>query len=232
MLLTGLGVVAIAALLRCPSGPGSFGSCFAGATAILDGTMKAAATEGDESPLAPELAIKPAAAVPAQMPAGRTQTAWSEALIAGTFDQLPAEPGRVSATQVPESGADDLTTGSIPARPVIAAGQEAPASSPGNEDAVSPDAVAALPMPRIDDARREAAAKAVTATASASETWTVGGRGVNVRSGPSKSSGKLFALAPGEEVRITQRKRGWLHVVDEQGRTGWAYSSFLVKPRT
>ena len=59
------------------------------------------------------------------------------------------------------------------------------------------------------------------------DTRTVGGAGVNVRSGPSKSSGKLFALASGAEVTVKENKRGWLHVVDAKGRAGWVYSSFL-----
>ena len=70
------------------------------------------------------------------------------------------------------------------------------------------------------------ATQAATPVATA-DTRTVGGAGVNVRSGPSKSSGKLFALASGAEVTVKENKRGWLHVVDAKGRAGWVYSSFL-----
>jgi SH3-like domain-containing protein len=56
---------------------------------------------------------------------------------------------------------------------------------------------------------------------------TVKGTGVNVRSGPSTSSGKLFALAAGVPVTVLENQRGWLKVTDPEGRTGWAYSSFI-----
>ena len=225
MLLTGLGIVGIAALLRCPSGPGTFGSCFAGATAMLDKTIQAAATEEDMSLLAPALTIRPAAAAPALTQASQKRTAWSEALIAGTFEQLPAEPGRAAATGTPQPGADELTTGSIADRPAPAANQQtALADVVGGSAGGTAEPAAVLPRPRIDDSRRRAAAADETA-----ETRTVGGRGVNVRSGPSKSNGKLFALAPGEQVRVTQRKRGWLQVVDDSGRSGWIYSSFVLE---
>ena len=229
MLLTGLGIIAIAALLRCPSGPGTFGSCFAGATAMIDSTLQAAATEEDMSLLAPALTIGPAATAAALTQASQPRTAWSEALIAGTFEQLPAEPGRATAAEPPQSGDDALATGSIQAQPVVAATPPLPAAGVAGEAVASAGPAEAMPRPRIDDARRQAAATAIAATAETAETRIVGGTGVNVRSGPSRSNGKLFALAPGAEVRVTQSKRGWLRVVDESGRTGWVYSSFLVK---
>jgi uncharacterized protein YgiM (DUF1202 family) len=61
-----------------------------------------------------------------------------------------------------------------------------------------------------------------------SDTRTVGGQGVNVRSGPGKSKGKLFALAGGEEVTVLDNEKGWLKVKDDQGRTGWIYKDYLV----
>jgi hypothetical protein len=229
MLLTGLGIIAIAALLRCPSGPGTFGSCFAGATAMIDSTLQAAATEEDIPLLTPALTIGPAATAAAPTQASQPGTAWSEALIAGTFEQLPAEPGKAAMADAPQPGADELTTGSIPAQPGVAASTAPPAAGMGGEALASADPATAMPRPRIDDARRQAAATATAAADGTAETRIVGGTGVNVRSGPSRSHGKLFALAPGAEVRVTQNKRGWLRVVDESGRTGWLYSSFLVE---
>lgn len=69
-------------------------------------------------------------------------------------------------------------------------------------------------------------APTVAATAG-SETRTVAGAGVNVRSSPSKGGEKLFALAGGKEVTVMENQRGWLRVVDAEGRSGWVYSSFL-----
>ena len=78
----------------------------------------------------------------------------------------------------------------------------------------------------VPKAKKPAAELAPKATANA-DLRTVGGAGVNVRSGPSKSSGKLFALAGGAEVTVKEDRGGWLHVVDAKGRSGWAYKTYL-----
>jgi uncharacterized protein YgiM (DUF1202 family) len=39
----------------------------------------------------------------------------------------------------------------------------------------------------------------------------------------------LFALSGGETVKIVENKRGWLHVTDDQGRSGWIYSDFVKR---
>ena len=65
------------------------------------------------------------------------------------------------------------------------------------------------------------------ATTAGSDTRTVAGAGVNVRSTPSKDGEKLFALAGGKQVTVTENQRGWLRVLDAEGRSGWVYSSFL-----
>jgi SH3-like domain-containing protein len=81
--------------------------------------------------------------------------------------------------------------------------------------------------PAAEAAEREVAAAPPARKAASRDVRTVKGQGVNVRSGPSSSAGKLFALAGGVEVTVTDNKRGWLRVTDKRGRTGWAYSSFL-----
>jgi uncharacterized protein YraI len=58
----------------------------------------------------------------------------------------------------------------------------------------------------------------------------VGGAGVTVRSGPSKSQPRLFALEAGQKVTIAGTQRGWLQIIDAKGRRGWAYSSYLGRP--
>jgi len=60
--------------------------------------------------------------------------------------------------------------------------------------------------------------------------WVVGGSGANVRANPSKGSGNvLFALRAGEKVTVVERKRGWMKITDDQGRSGWIYSDYLSK---
>lgn len=53
------------------------------------------------------------------------------------------------------------------------------------------------------------------------------GSGVTVRSSPGRGGSQLFALAHGQKVTVTGKQRGWLQIVDAQGRRGWAYSSFF-----
>lgn len=84
-------------------------------------------------------------------------------------------------------------------------------------------------IPAEKPAKQAKAPAKVASSVATADTRTVGGAGVNVRSGPSKSSGKLFALASGAEVTVKDDKRGWLHVVDAKGRAGWVYSSFLSR---
>lgn len=64
-------------------------------------------------------------------------------------------------------------------------------------------------------------------TAAASDSRTVAGSGVNVRSGPGKSNGRVFGLAGGEKVTVGENRRGWLKITDDQGRTGWVYKDYL-----
>lgn len=71
------------------------------------------------------------------------------------------------------------------------------------------------------------AAPVKLADVASGDTGTIGGSGVNVRSGPGKSSARLFALAAGEKVKIGENQHGWLKITDDQGRTGWVYKSFI-----
>jgi SH3-like domain-containing protein len=77
------------------------------------------------------------------------------------------------------------------------------------------------------EAPQEEPAATTMATTAGSETRTVAGAGVNVRSSPSKDGEKLFALAGGKQVTVTENQHGWLRILDAEGRSGWVYSSFL-----
>jgi hypothetical protein len=56
----------------------------------------------------------------------------------------------------------------------------------------------------------------------------IGRQGANVRSAPqTRGSSVLFALAPGEDVTVTQTAKGWSKVVDKSGRSGWVWNDLL-----
>lgn len=76
-------------------------------------------------------------------------------------------------------------------------------------------------------ATKSVEAPATVADVAGAGTGTIGGSGVNVRSGPGKSTAKLFALAAGEKVKIGENQRGWLKITDDQGRTGWVYKTYI-----
>src|SRR5690606_38647001 len=56
----------------------------------------------------------------------------------------------------------------------------------------------------------------------------VGRQAVNARSGPSKSSGKVFVVDAGESVKALETREGWVRIADSGGREGWVYSDFLT----
>lgn len=90
------------------------------------------------------------------------------------------------------------------------------------------DATLAYAPADVPKASKPVTEPAAKATAGA-DLRTVGGAGVNVRSGPGKSTAKLFALAGGTEVTVKEDRGGWLHIVDAKGRSGWAYKSYLTR---
>jgi len=55
----------------------------------------------------------------------------------------------------------------------------------------------------------------------------VASSGVTVRSGPGKSNKSLFNLSGGSAVTVLDDSKGWLKIKDAQGRTGWAYQSYI-----
>lgn len=71
------------------------------------------------------------------------------------------------------------------------------------------------------------AAEAAPAPAKAGNLKKVAGSGVTVRSGPGKSNKQLFNLAGGSAVSVIDDSKGWLKIKDAQGRTGWAYKSYI-----
>ncbi len=68
---------------------------------------------------------------------------------------------------------------------------------------------------------------AAAAPAKAASGKKVASSGVTVRSGPGKGNKSLFNLAGGSPVTVLDDSKGWLKIKDAQGRTGWAYKSYI-----
>jgi uncharacterized protein YgiM (DUF1202 family) len=109
------------------------------------------------------------------------------------------------------------------AEPVVAEAEVAPAAEPeALETEVVAEAISATAPDQL-----VAEATSDTATDLSGDVRTVRGAGVNVRSSPSSSAAKLFALPGGRKVSVSETQRGWLKVTDDQGRTGWLYEDYV-----
>ena len=124
-----------------------------------------------------------------------------------------------AADPVPLAPAPDPVASAPAAAPVAAA---APVSTASAQDDPAPVAStpqdAPIPMPPPASPAKAAGAG-----------MKVGGSGVSVRSGPSRSHGVLFNLAAGQKVTVSGKQRGWLQITDATGRHGWAYSNLFSK---
>ncbi|CAN7221851.1 hypothetical protein ASC89_12730 [Devosia sp. Root413D1] len=101
----------------------------------------------------------------------------------------------------------------------VAKSEPEPIAEPEPEPAKEQPAAEPEAKPEPAPAKQEAAASG--------DSRTVAGSGVNVRSGPGKSNGRVFGLAGGEKVTVSENRRGWLKITDDQGRTGWVYKDYL-----
>lgn len=131
-------------------------------------------------------------------------------------------PGEAVASLAPVTAAP-AATHPVPLAPAPDATAAVPAASPPEppiEAAPAQVASAPVPMPPPVAAKPDKAS---------GPRMKVGGSGVSVRSGPSKTHGVLFNLAAGQKVTVTSKQRGWLQITDSTGRHGWAYSNLFSK---
>jgi uncharacterized protein YgiM (DUF1202 family) len=98
---------------------------------------------------------------------------------------------------------------------------------PERDAAVETAATPEEPVATEPETELVAEVETTEATSLSGDVRTVRGAGVNVRSSPSSSSEKLFALPGGEQVSVTDTQRGWLQVTDDRGRSGWLYEDYV-----
>lgn len=219
------------------------GACFAVDHAVATGSIGAQAAAPTVSAFAAEPSAREA------------PTPFAEGLITATFARLaemPAHAMNIGARAVvAEIPAGPVTTRrtafavapSMVARMPASGGVQTkrwwwpgeadpvfPAPAPREEPAVDDNAVATVDdTPPVEESAK--ASSTAEAPTKDSARRIVAGQGVNVRSGPGKSTGVLFALNGGTEVSLTGgSKRGWLELRDARGRTGWAYTDYLLIP--
>jgi hypothetical protein len=197
--------------------------------------------------------VPPAATAPAPQPQAEARPA-AQGLIAATFErlQMPPDPAaagdnrklapdpviKASETVTAPGARSDGPTARLVETTVIRANLTDGGTSHTAETAIDPSpglAPVAAPIPAVRTALLVAPDPAPTArrpqsAPTRSGVRLVGGAGVTVRSGPSKSQPRLFALQAGQKVTIAGNQKGWLQIVDAKGRRGWAYSSYLGKP--
>jgi SH3-like domain-containing protein len=144
------------------------------------------------------------------LPGGETQTNVAASVAPARVNGPNAEPiavarvGTATLTPIPMS---QLAPQVAAAPAVPNAATATPAPPPVQATASVPEAPAAVPK--------------------SGEPGTVGGRAVNLRVGPSKSTASLAVLQPGEPVQELEQSEGWTYVATLSGDTGWISSSFL-----
>lgn len=126
-------------------------------------------------------------------------------LVTATFDLLAPKLGVAPAKRV-------VQTLSIPPSGAVSAAIAAP-------EPLTPEVSVAEAAP-IEVASVEPAA--LPQVASDPNTLTAL-ESVNVRSGPGRTNNRVFVLAAGASVKVSEVSKGWLHITDGKRREGWAY---------
>ena len=115
-------------------------------------------------------------------------------------------------------------------------GQLRPAST--RADLGTPDvgvgetAVGSQPSAGVGESSRAyvesiAVATPVSKTPGVGEFTRLSSTALNVRAGPSKTTGKLFVLQPGILVRIAETSGNWARIITADGATGWVFASYF-----
>lgn len=152
--------------------------------------------------------------------------ATSDDIIASTFDLL-VEPVLVPADQVPPGAVAVPAAGTA----IATASVDLPMSKEqaglaGNTPLpVSRNAAALAIDSEVPDANRTTTALGYAAQPD--DAIRVGDSSVNVRSGPSSSNKRLFALAAGAEIDVTGKSGDWVAITDGKDRDGWVDASLL-----
>lgn len=91
-------------------------------------------------------------------------------------------------------------------------------------------AAAPLSVPAVDpESPVEHLAYSAAPDTGAGDPLVVIGNGpLNVRSGPSTEHDKVFSLGAGQVVDVLERQKDWTRIKDEDDRTGWAATRFMV----
>ena len=57
---------------------------------------------------------------------------------------------------------------------------------------------------------------------------TIKGQGANVHSDAKSASSVVFAITGGSKVKVLGTSKGWVHITDPKGRSGWIYKDYIT----
>ena len=178
----------------------------------------------DQLPVASVPAASDTAAPASAVPGAPTTRMVSTTIVHADATPPSEAPMSTQGMQIFEQAPDPA-----PAVAPVAVADPAPAATPAQPvvaNAAAPVATVAPVVPQADPVLPASPPKRPAAPAATGGGMVVdSGSGVTVRSSP--GGAQLFALARGQKVTVTGKQRGWLQIVDAQGRRGWAYSSFF-----
>jgi SH3-like domain-containing protein len=159
----------------------------------------------------------------------------------GLLLALPRGPASLNRIEPVEASSTPHTAALV--KSIAPASQPILASTPAVAGTAMTDTVAAAVRPesqsnapqltqvalQLPSASTPAPAATTTAPDTAARTdGRIGSGDVNVRSGPSATSDKLFVIPAGEAVKLGETNGGWVHAYRQSGQDGWISRRLLA----
>lgn len=145
----------------------------------------------------------------------------------GTPD-IGSEPSSaIPAANQPETQVAEATP---QVAPLVAPSSAAPQALPKSSE--QPEVVPAAPKQQVAEVepavvKAAAAPKKAPIIRATGKGGTIKGQGANVHADAKKSSGVLFAITGGSKVKVLGSSKGWIHITDPKGRSGWVYKDYI-----
>lgn len=105
-----------------------------------------------------------------------------------------------------------------------AAPQALPKSTPQALPAVERQVAAVEP----ESIKTAPTAKKVPIVRATGKGGTIKGQGANVHADAKSASAVVFAITGGSKVKVLGSAKGWVHITDPKGRSGWVYKDYIT----
>lgn len=176
----------------------------------------------------PTAIAKTAAADPDDMNAMKVRTVKTVSIHADGTPDVTASTADAGAASQPETQVAEVVPTVAPlvapssssepvALPKSSTPQVVPAVPKKVAEADETDVVKAAPSP-----------KKVPIVRATGKGGTIKGQGANVHSDAKSASSVVFAITGGSKVKVLGTSKGWVHITDDKGRSGWIYKDYVT----